>query len=165
MSLTPTQKKKVRATISVYCAAAVANEPNVHYTRNRPFPYYLHIGTGYVRLDCSAFVGNVFWAAMHLTGIYLHDPLDQLYTGEGFTGTEEAFLRLHGSKVTDANGYLVGDLARWGTGLHAHTAVCSKAGTSTTAEWTSHGREAGPVVVNLHYRDDLIGAWRHPGLR
>ena len=162
--LTPTQKKDVRESIAVYCAAAVANEPNIHYSRQRPFRYYDHIGVGFVVLDCSGFVGNVFWNAMHDTHVYLHDVCDYRYTGYGNTSSIEAFLRRQGKRVTEANGYLVGDVARWGVGNHAHTAVCSKAGSASAAVFTSHGREAGPNPVKLGYRSDLIGTWRHPAL-
>ncbi len=164
MPLTPTQKKKVRANMSGYCTLAVGNERNIHYSQQRPFRYYDNIGVGFIVLDCSGFVGNVFWNAMHDTNIYLHDPCDFRYTGIGNTSSIEDYLRAHGKRVYETNGYLVGDVARWGEGNHAHTAVCSKAGTGKTSQWTSHGREAGPNLVTLHYRDDLVGVWRHPGL-
>lgn len=161
---TPTQKKKVRDNMSGYCKLAVGNEHNIHYSQQRPFRYYDNIGVGFVSLDCSGFVGNCFWNAMHDTNVFLHDPLDFRYTGYGWTGSLEAYLRAHGKRVSEKNGYLVGDVARWGQGNHAHTAICSKAGTAKTAQWTSHGREAGPNLVSLHYRSDLVGVWRHPAL-
>ncbi len=161
---TPTQKKKIREAMAAYCKQAVANEWNISYSQQRPFHYYQNIGTGHAVLDCSGFVGNVYHAAMHTTAVFMHDPLDYRYTGYGWTGSLEAYLRVFGKRVTEDNGYLVGDVARWGTGNHAHTAVCSKAGSASTAQWTSHGREAGPDVVKLHYRSDLVGVWRHPAL-
>ncbi len=161
---TPTEKKRIRATIPLYCARAVANEPRIHYTQQRPFRYYNDLGSGPANLDCSGFVGNVFWNAMHDTGIYIHDPLDERYTGEGYTGTLETYLRAHGKPVSEVNGFLVGDIPRWGQGEHAHTAVCSKAGSASVADFTSHGREGGPNYIKLHYRDDLVGVWRHPVL-
>lgn len=164
MSLTPTQKKKVRASISAYCAQAVANEPNIHYSQQRPFPYYDVIGKGWRVLDCSAFVANCIWNAMHDTGIYIHDPCDFRYRGIGNTSSIEAYLRANGKAVPTSHKFLVGDIARWGQGSHAHTAICSKAGSAKTSDWTSHGREAGPNIVKLGYRNDLIGVWRHPAL-
>ncbi len=161
---TPTQKSKWRKSMAAYCKAAVANERNIHYSQQRPFRYYDNIGVGFVVLDCSGFVGNVFWNAMHDTAQYLHDPLDYRYTGYGWTGSLESYLRTFGKWVNEQNGYLVGDIARWGQGNHAHTAVCSKAGSASTADFTSHGREAGPDIVKLHYRNDLVGCWRHPAL-
>ena len=161
----PTQKKQIRATIPPYCHGAVANEWRIHYSQNRPFRYYDDLRNArYASLDCSGFVGAVFWNAMHDTKIFIHDPLDCRYTGNGWTGTLEGYLRRFGKAVEEENGYLVGDISRWGRGNHAHTAVCSKAGSATAAEWTSHGREEGPVNVKLHYRKDLIGAWRIPEL-
>mgnify|MGYP001221458524 CR=1 FL=1 len=164
MPLTPTQKDHVRDSISLYCKQARDNEPNIHYSQQRRFPYIDVIGHGFHTLDCSAFVGNCFWNAMHDTKIYLHDPCNYKYTGIGNTSSIESYLRAEGKSVSEANGYLVGDVARWGTGNHAHTAICSKAGTAHTAEFTSHGREAGPNTVSLHYRSDLVGCWRHPAL-
>lgn len=164
MALDPTRKKKVRAKVVTYCAQAVANEPRIHYSMQRPFHFYSDIGVGYVVLDCSGFVCNVFWNAMHDLGIFLHDPVDERYTGWGNTWSLETYLRSHGKRVNDVNGYLVGDIVRWGQGEDSHTAVCSKAGSTVTARFTSHGREGGPVVVNLRYRSDLVGVWRHPAL-
>ncbi len=165
MPITPTQKKKVRTSISVYCGAAVLNEPRIHYSQQRPFGYVDHIGEGFHTLDCSGFVGNCFWNAMHDTGIYLHDPCDYRYTGYGNTWSIEAYLRAHGKKVaTNDQLILVGDVARWGQGNHSHTAICSTKGTALSAWFTSHGREAGPMKERLHYRDDLVGVWRHPAL-
>ncbi len=164
MPLTPTQKKHVRTSITAYCKAAVANEPRIHYSQQRPFRYYDSIGIGYVVLDCSGFVGNVYWNAMQDTDTYLRDPLDERYTGWGYTGTLETYLRAHGKRVTETNGFLVGDVVRWGQGSRAHTAVCSKAGSAKAADFTSHGREAGPNLVKLHYRDDLVAVFRHPAL-
>lgn len=164
MSLTPTQKKKVRASMTSYCRQAVANEPRIHYSQQRPFHYYDNIGASWVVLDCSGFVGNVFWNAMHDLGIFLHDVCDFRYTGIGNTSSIEAYLRAHGKWVNEVNGFLVGDVARWGQGLHAHTAICSKAGSAAGSEWTSHGREGGPNIIRLHYRSDLVGVWRHPAL-
>lgn len=161
---TPTEKKNWRSNMTGYCAAAVENEWNISYSQQRPFHYYDVIGSGHRVLDCSGFVGNVYWNAMHDTGRYLHDPLNYRYTGYGWTGSLEEYLRRTGRHVTEENGYLVGDIARWGQGNHAHTAVCSKAGTAGTAGWTSHGSESGPKVVSLHYRTDLVGVWRHAAL-
>jgi hypothetical protein len=146
-----------------YCAFAVANEWKIHYDQGRRFFYYSRLGASYCSLDCSAFLGNVYWAAMHSTGIYIHDPLDGLYQGVGNTASSERWLRANGTRIT-TQPFLVGDITRWGYGLHAHTAVCVKRGTDATADWCSHGREAGPLIVKIGYRDDLVGTWRHPAL-
>ncbi len=163
MASTPTQKQKLRRSISADCAGAVRNERRIHYDQHRPFRYYDHLDAVFATLDCSGFVDNIFWNAMHDNGIWLHDPLDERWSGFGNTATMEAYLRAHGKPVT-TQGYMVGDIARYGTGNHAHTTICSKAGTAKTSEWTSHGTEAGPKVVRLGYRNDLIGVWRIPEL-
>ncbi len=162
--LTPTQKKKIRESLRSYGLGAIANEIRIHYTQARRFYYYDDLRTvKYANLDCSGLVGNAFWNAMHDTGIFIHDPLDCRYTGEGYTGTLEDYLRRHGKRIT-TQGFLIGDIVRWGYGVHAHTAYCIKAGSASTADWASHGREAGPQSVKLHYRDDLVGVWRLPEL-
>ena len=158
--MTPTEKTHVRASISAYCKAAVANEPRIHYSQARPFPLVDTIGTGWHTLDCSGFVICNFWNAMHDLKIFLHDPSDQKYSGYGNTWTLETWLGAHGKRVTEPNGYLVGDVALW----NGHTAICSKAGNATAADWTSHGSEGGPRIVKLGYRPGPVHCYRHPGL-
>ena len=160
MSLTPTQKQKTRRSVAVYCAAAVANEPRIHYSQHRPFHFVDDIGHGWHTLDCSGFVVNVFWNASHDLKVYLEDPSGMKFSGWGNTWTMETWLHSHGKRVTETNGYLVGDVVMY----IGHTAVCSKAGSATVSEWTSHGSEGGPKVVRLNYRDDVVGVWRHPQL-
>ena len=157
--LTPTQKKKVRQSIARYCAAAVTNETRIHYSQYRPFRFYDDVGTAYVVLDCSGFVINCFWNAMHDLRVYLADPSGQRNTGFGNTWTMEAWLKAHGKRVT-TQPYLVGDIAMF----NGHTMICSQRGTKTTSRWTSHGSEGGPDLRKLDYRGDLIGVWRHPAL-
>lgn len=156
---TPTQKKKIRASIANYCGRAVANEPRVHYSQQRPFRFYDDPGHGYVVLDCSGFVVNCFWNASHDLNLYLADPSGQRNSGYGNTWTMEHWLREHGKRVT-TQPYLVGDVAMF----PGHTMICSTRGTAATSKWTSHGSEGGPDVRQLNYRDDLVGVWRHPAL-
>jgi hypothetical protein len=160
MPLTPTQKKKVRTSISVYCAAAVSNEAKIHYSQRRPFPLVDMIGYGWHTLDCSGFVVNCFWNAHHDLKVYISDPSGQKYSGWGNTWSMESWLREHGKRVTEPNGYLVGDIAMY----DGHTTICSKAGSAKVSDWTSHGSEGGPDRRKLYYRDDLRGVWRHPAL-
>jgi hypothetical protein len=164
LSLSPTEKKKVRAHITKYCQTAELNQWRWHYSQQRPFRYVNDPASSYVVGDCSAYVSIVYHDCMHDLGIYIADPLGMKYTGWGYTGTLEHFLRANGKRVVEANGYLVGDIARWGEGSHAHTAVCRKAGSAKVAVWSSFGSESGPKPVLLGYRSDLVGVWRHPGL-
>lgn len=160
MALTPTQKKKVRQSIAVYCAAAVNNEPRIHYSQARPFPLVDLIGYGWHTLDCSGFVINCFWNAQHDLEVYMQDPSGMKYSGWGNTWTMETWLRANGKRVVEANGYLVGDIAMF----DGHTMICSKTGSANASEWTSHGTEGGPDRRKLYYRDDVVGVWRHPKL-
>lgn len=162
--LTPTQKLKVRNNMSTFCLAAEKNEVNWHYDQDRRFYYVDNPGHTKTTKDCSGYVGNVYWNAMHDTGIFLADPLDYRYTGIGNTWSAEAFLREHGKRVTEVNGFLIGDIVRWGTGRHSHMAVCRKAGSARIAIFSSFGWEGGPLPEKLNYRNDLIGVWRHPAL-
>lgn len=158
--LSPTQKKKIRSNMSGYCALAVGNERNIHYSQQRPFRFYDNIGIGNIVLDCSGYIINCFWNAGHDVQVYLADPGGFKFSGWGYTGSMETWLRAHGKRVTEVNGFLVGDIVMY----DGHTAICSKAGSAKTAVWTSHGSEGGPVTRELHYRDDLVGCWRHPSL-
>ncbi len=154
MPLTPTQKKHVRESISFYCAAAVANEPRIHYAQTRPFPLIDTIATGWHTLDCSGFVVNCFWNAMHDLKVYIADPSAQKYTW-----TMETWLQAHGKKTNEINGYLVGDIAMF----DGHTMICSKAGSAKSSVWTSHGQESGPEPRDLNYRPGAR-VYRHPAL-
>lgn len=155
--MSPTKKKKIRESIRIYCKQAVANEPRIHYLLARPFPLIDLIGVGWHTLDCSGFVINCFWNAGHDLKVYLEDPSGQKYSGWGNTRTLDTWLRKHGKRVVEANGYLVGDIVLY----DGHTAICSRAGSATGSDWTSHGSEAGPRVVKLNYREDIVGCWRH----
>lgn len=159
MPLSPTLKGRVRTSIAAYCAAAVANEPRIHYSQARPFAFVDDPGHGWHTLDCSGFVINCFWNAHHDLRVYIDDPSGQRFSGYGNTWTMEAWLRQHGKRVT-TQPYLVGDIVLY----NGHTAVCSKRGSATTSDWTSHGQEGGPDIVRVGYRRDIVGVWRHPAL-
>ncbi len=160
MPLTPTQKKRVRTHITSYCLRAEANERAWHYSQQRPYHFVANPAAPYVVADCSSYVAVVFHDAMNDLGIWLADPLGMRWSGYGYTGTEEAWLREHGKRVREVNGFIVGDVAVY----DGHTTVCRKAGSAGVALWSSHGSEGGPRPVKLGYRDDLVGCWRHPAL-
>ncbi len=156
----PTVKKKLRESITAYCTAARYNEERIHYSQARPFPFVDDIAHGWHTLDCSGFVVNCFWNAMHDLKVYVTDPSGQKYSGYGNTWTLEAWLREHGNKIT-TQPYLPADIAMF----VGHTMVCHVKATGGSAlAWTSHGTEGGPGLRSLNYRADLVGVWRHPVL-
>lgn len=163
MSLTPTQKSKVRAAISSYCVKAEANQLHWHYAQSRPFHYVQDPASHHVVADCSAYVSMVMHAAMNTTRIWLADPLGMHYSGWGYTGTEVEWLDAHG-KHAPSDKYLVGDLVVYGHNRSgSHTAICRRAGTSATSVWSSNGSEISPNPVRLNYHPDpIVGVWRHP---
>lgn len=166
MALTPTQKKNLRAKISLFCRRAEAREVVWSYTQQRPFT---GIGKDPERShdnDCSGYVSLVFNWAMHEAQVFAADPLGYRYSGYGYTGTQLEWLRSHGSPAP-VDKYLVGDMAIWGHSASntTHTAICSVRGTASSAWWSSHGNEGGPERVKLGYHPHrLIGVWRHPAL-
>ena len=169
--LTPTEKTKVRAAISNYCERAEAARLAWYYAQIRPYsglgiaPELHHVD------DCSAYVALAFNWAMHETGIYLLDPLNERYSGLGNTATEYAFLKPH---PAPAGKYLVGDMAIFGTEWHTvHTSICRKAGTAKTAVFSSNGHENwvfaldAPEPISLDaemFKQNLVGVFRHPQL-
>lgn len=170
MSLTPTQKKKIRAAITDYCIRAEAARLNRGYSQRRP-------GLGYglepehVQIDdCSMFDSKVIYWAGHKTKILLPDPLGYGFSGYGNTETMQEHLK-HAAPIDK---YLVGDIALWGPNswdTH-HTAICRKAGTRKTAIFTSHGHQSSrfsadaPEPVTLAtFPQHLIGVYRLPELR
>lgn len=157
---TPTQKKDARLRIVSFTGTAQARELHWHYSQQRPYMIVNDPSAPKIVGDCSAYVANVFRDAMRHTMIPLADPLGYHYDGWGNTWSEETWLRSHGTRVSEANGYLVGDIAVY----RGHTTVCRKAGSASASRWSSFGGETGPKEVQLFYRDDLIGVWRHPGL-
>jgi hypothetical protein len=164
MSLTPTQKLKVRKAISAYCLKAEQNQLLFHYSQARPFRYKEPDVVQF--LDCSGYVAVAYWHAMHDTGIYLADPLGMKMTGWGWTGSEIAWLRTHG-KPAPAGKWLVGDLVLYGHSASqtVHTAICRTAGDDRTSWWSSNGNEHAPERVRIGYHPDpIVGVYRHPAL-
>jgi hypothetical protein len=133
------------ANLADYCKRCFANEPIIHYSQHRAMT---HLGAqpekGFT-CDCSG----------HATGCYywVHwaDPNHSGYNGYGWTGT------LVNNPGTGPP-YKVGDLALYGTSASntTHVVTCYLAGDANASAWASHGSEAGPYAVHLHYRDDLV---------
>jgi hypothetical protein len=167
MSLTPTQKKKIRAAISDYCLRAEDHQIAWHYTQQRPITGYGQAPDhGWFAADCSGYLALIFEWAGHQAGVRLDSPLGAPH-GWGYTGTEVAWLIENGRRVVEANGYLVGDIAINGSSPSNtdHTFICRKAGSAKTSVWSSNGNEHAPEPVGLHYHPmPLVGVWRHPAL-
>ncbi len=158
--LSPTVKKKIRSSIQAYCQGGRANEPKISYSQARPFRFMDRPDIGWHVADCSSWVINCYWNAGHDLKVYIADPSGQKYSGYGSTYTLEPWLRKNGKRVREPNGYLVGDIAMY----NGHTTICTKAGSASGSDWTSHGSQSGPKLVKLRYRGDLVGVWRHPAL-
>lgn len=170
--LTPKEKGLYRAQLSWFGTAAQVARLRWHYTQQRP-------GTGYGvppgerhAADCSIYVSLAFKWAVLKTGIWVPDPLNEGYSGWGYTGTEYAFLKDHGAPP---NRNLVGDIAIFGTPSHTeHTSFCIHAGSDKTAVFSSNGHESwsfgrdAPNPITLHdeaVAQHLIGVYRHPSLQ
>lgn len=171
MSLTPTQKGAFRRALADFCQRAEANRLKWNYAQIRPYP-----GIGVAPElhhvdDCSAYVALAFNWAMHKTGIYIADPLNEHYSGLGYTGTSIDFLKPHPSPVGK---YLICDVAFFGTESKTeHMSVCTKAGTAATSRFSSNGHESwifdrdAPEPISLDSekaRQHLVGVYRHPAL-
>ena len=134
-----------------YCRESISNEPKIHYEQMRP---YNHLGIppskGFT-CDCSSHSTAACWEAGW------PDPNDCNYNGTGYTGT------LANNPKVGAP-YKVGDLAIYGPswGDTGHVCTCYVAGDANSSYWCSHGSEAAPYGVVLHYRSDLLGVVRPP---
>lgn len=171
MSLTPTQKKKVRDAMVVYCTRAEQYRLNRGYSQRRPVLGYGLPASAVQLDDCSGFVSKVWYKGMQVTGIHLADPLHSGadFSGWGNTETMQAYLK-HEAPLDK---YRIGDLALWGPNDWdtSHTAICRKAGTRSTALFTSHGHQSWrfsddapePITIK-HFHEHLIGVYRHPAL-
>ena len=107
--------------------------------------------------DCSGFAtGAFYWADLY--GPKVADPNGPLfdYSGFGFTGTLLANNLTR--RVPSHHKYFIGDMALYGPSFSEthHVVICRKGGKREDAIWTSHGSEAGPYPVRLHYRSDLL---------
>jgi hypothetical protein len=135
-----------RAALVKFCLAAERNEPRWHYRMMRPLDVSVEPTASYVVSDCSMYVIQAYHWAMGKSGLVVPDPSKQGWSGYGNTSEHED----DHPRVSDGN-YKVGMLAHYS----GHVTLCRKPGTATTAVWSSHGQEAGPIPVSLSYRNDL----------
>ena len=173
MSLTPTQKTEWRNQARFYMKTAEAYRLNRGYSqRRRVLGYGLSPKADQLD-DCSGYVSKIaFWTNAHTKpGIHANDPLNDHFSGIGNTESIQAYLDPH----YKANGKIqIGDIALWGPNDWdtSHTAMCSKAGTLSTAEFSSHGHQswrfsgdAPESILIPNFREHLIGVFRLPELR
>lgn len=129
--------------ITEFCLLAVKNEPNWHYSQNRPFKLNINPSASSIQSDCSGFVvQSVDYARRKTTFMEkVVDPSKYDFKGYGNTDDDE-----DGWPHISAP-YWVGDLAHFSN--ERHVIICIQAGDRSTAIWASHGREGGPETVRL----------------
>jgi hypothetical protein len=148
----------VKAAITDYCLRCIRNEPDWHYSQNRAMTHLGAAPESEEWTDCSGHSTSAYYWARQQTGVAVPDPNHSGYNGYGYTGT-----------LIDNPGcsspYQVGDLAIYGDSSSdtEHVVTCYEPGDAGSAEWCSHGSEAAPYAVELHYRSDLLTVVR-PGL-
>lgn len=165
MPLSPTQKKHFRAALANFCLRAEAHQVNWNYSQQRPFsgygkaPELRHVN------DCSGYDALAFYYAMKQIGVWVHDPLNQDWSGYGNTGSQYDWFMSHAHQAPKGK-YLVGDMPIYGWSHDTvHTSVCRRAGTAQTAIFSSNGNERAPQPTKLDYHPDpVLGVWRHPAL-
>lgn len=160
--LTPAQKKAFKDEIEHFCKLAEQYEGRWHYDQRRPYTGLGAAPQTFHTDDCSSYAALVYYWAMRHSGAAVSDPLNYHYSGYGNTQSAIEYLDAH--EISAVN-YRRGDMAIYGTHWNTkHMTVCRKYGTKTTSVWSSFGQEAGPQAVKLHYRNDLVGVYRHPAL-
>lgn len=171
--LSPTGKQKWRAQARIYMVTAEAYRLNRGYSqRRRVLGYGLSPKADQLD-DCSGYLSKiVFWTNAHTpSGIHVGDPLNDHFSGIGNTESIQAYL----DPRFEAHGKIqIGDIALWGPNDFntSHTAMCQKAGTMRTAEFSSHGHQswrfsadAPETIVVPNFPEHLIGIFRLPELR
>ncbi len=167
--LTPTEKELWRKECSSYCKIARDKRLNRGYSqRRRVLGYGLHPAAVQID-DCSGFDSKVVYYANAKSKLFVSDPLHNHFTGWGNTESIQA------AGFSIAFGKLqVGDIVLWGPNDWdtSHTAICSTAGTKTTAKFTSHGHQSWRFVADApeeitipQFPEHLIGVYRLPELR
>jgi hypothetical protein len=171
--LSPTKKLHVRQAITAYCLKAEVARMNRGYSQRRPVIGYGLSADADQLDDCSGFVSKVMYKAAQIVHVHIDDPLGYIfhYSGYGNTESMQAWLK-HSAPEGQ---YLSGDMALWSAQGNdwntSHTAICRKAGSKTTAIFTSHGHQSwrfaddAPEPITLpNFPEHLIGVYRHPAL-
>ena len=145
-------EQDVRLAIVEFCLKAEANEDAWHYRMARPLDVSVDPSASYIVSDCSMYVIQAYNYARRKTSVDLADPSKMNWSGYGNTDMYEDDHPRVGEP------YRPGDLAHY----EGHVALCRRGGTARTAVFSSHGQEAGPMPVSLHYRSDLRFVCRPP---
>jgi hypothetical protein len=145
------QRTAVRNAMADYCRRSISSEPGIHYAQVRPIACFGVKPEAGFTTDCSGHSTCVYYWARKVTGIAVPDPNGNAYNGYGYTGTLVSNPECHPN-------YLVGDLAIYGSSLGntQHVVTCYQGGDGGSSRWCSHGSEAAPYSVSLHYRSDLL---------
>ena len=113
------------------------------------------------------YASKVTYWAYHRTNIFLYDPLNEHYSGWGYTGTMIENPNLY--KIPLDHVFFPLDYAIWGPNSSdtTHTAVCRKQGTFQTAIFSSHGHQSwrfsndAPEPIKLpNFPEHLVGVFR-----
>lgn len=153
MSVSGLSKAHVKKAVNLTLEAAVLGlhrAPEIHYTQSDLRwqgidRHYVAAKGEYPRFaDCSSFVTWCLW-----NGLFVPFGHSDTVNGEhwraGYTGT----LLEHGVRV---DSLIPGDLVIYGSGWPGeHTAVYTGGGLVV-----SHGSEAGPFLLPVHYRSDVL---------
>lgn len=155
--LAPIEKIKARDLAMQAAALGLHNSAQVHYTQG---PQRWEGIAGQAKAwrgqypkhaDCSAFVTWCLWNGLD------HFHVGDVVNGEewraGYTGT----LLDNGVSVVHAGNFQRGDVVLYGAGAPGeHTALYVGGG-----KVISHGSEAGPFLLDMHYRPDFLDLRRY----
>ena len=144
--------ERIRAAITDFCRRAESYERMWHYTQHRPFGGFGLAPEREHFADCSGYSILVYYWARQETSLAVPDPSGYAYKGWGNTWDD-----LDSHPRVGAP-FEVGDLAHY----EGHVTICRLRGNSSTAVFSSFGREAGPENTMLNYRSDLRFVCRPP---
>lgn len=157
--LSAEHRAKAKSLAIAAARLGLEHAPAIHYSQGasrwdwfkRKMKAYL--GQFPTKLDCSAFVTWCEWNGLEHFGV--RDTVNGTnWSGGGFTGT----MIEHGKTVQHEASIQWGDAAIYGASPSSteHTAICVGGGMVI-----SHGSEAGPFLLPLHYRPDLLVVKRY----
>jgi hypothetical protein len=108
------------------------------------------------KADCSSSLTWYMWTATRAWSLW--DFVNGAKWLQGYTGT----MVNHGERVTDGH-YLLADTAIYGDpfGATGHTAILCGTDHNGSPLVISNGSEAGPFLLPLNYRDDLLEVRRY----